>query len=78
MISRSFLIFTLAVCLSSAALARRANEVITVYYSNEAKTKEVGRKTIDCEGRVELSPVVTKFTNVLKGAKCPNNGETVK
>lgn len=74
MIARAALILSLAMCVSSVALARRAFEAVTVYYSTAAKTTEVGRKTIDCNNKVEIDGTRTKFTKNLRGARCPNNG----
>lgn len=74
MIARTAIIFSLAICISSVALARRAFEAVTVYYSTAAKTKEVGRKTIGCNNEVEMDGKITKFTKNIRGAKCPNNG----
>lgn len=74
MIARTAIIFSLAMCISSVALARRAFEAVTVYYSTAAKTKEVGRKTIGCNNEVEMDGKITKFTKNIRGAKCPNNG----
>ena len=74
MIARAVIVLSLALCVSSVAIAARAFEVVTVYYSTAAKTNEVGRKTVGCHGEVEMDGKVTKFTKNLRGAKCPNNG----
>ena len=74
MIARATVIFFLAMCASSMALALRAFETVTVYYSTAAKTHEVGRKTVGCHNEVEMEGKATKFTKNLQGHKCPSNG----
>jgi len=74
MIARAAVVLSVAACVTSVALASRAFEAVTVYYSTAAKTKEVGRKTTGCNNEVEMDGKATKFTKNIRGAKCPNNG----
>lgn len=49
-----------------------AHEVINIYYSTAAKTKEVGRRTRECNGQVTMEGIKTKFVKNMIGETCPN------